>query len=212
MLGTEHWTTLLLFICLLFLVWVKAEYPRKIQVIFREALTGELPVKEKGITLPSILLFFIYLTCLSLLLIKIAPLFVKLPFESWWEEFLTLFSILLAYYLAKTLLLLIIGFIFEVQPVAWEYISEIYIFTRLSGILLLPIAAVMIYSYGINLKFWGEIIFAAIALALVFRTGKMFILMMGKGLRTFYLILYICCLEIAPLALFIKFGLLSHLQ
>ncbi len=210
--GTEHWAALMLFVCLLLLVWVKTEYPRKIPVLFREVFTGELAIKEKGITLPSILLFFIYLTCLSLLIMRIAPYFIKFNLSGWWNEFLLFFAILLVYYLGETLLLLITGFIFEVQSAVWDYISEIYIFTHFSGIILLPLAAIVLFTYGINLKLTGEILLTLTGLLVLYRTARMFILMIAKGLRPFYLILYICCLEIVPLALFIKYGLIIHLQ
>lgn len=210
--GSEHWAALLLFLCLLFLVWVKTEYPRKIKALFREIFTGEIPVKEKGITLPSVLMFFIYLTCLSLIIINLAPFYFKLPIADRWESFMALFSILLIYYLARTALLLLIGFIFEELPATWDYISAIYIFTHLSGIILLPLAAIMIYTYGINHKLFGEIILGAGVLLVLYRTVRMFLIMTGRGLKTLYLILYICCLEIVPLSLFIKYGLLTHLQ
>jgi hypothetical protein len=210
--GTELWVTLLILICALLLVWIKTEYPKKIPLLFREVFTGEIPVKEKGITLPSIFLFFIYLFCITMLIIRIIPFFFNFKIVNEGGEFIILFSIIFIYYIAKTLLLLFSGFIFEQQAGAWEYISEIYIFTHLLGILLLPLTAVMVYAYGINHKLFGEIVLASAGLLLVYRTIKMFILMTSKGLRTMYLILYICSLEIVPLALFIKYGLISHLK
>jgi len=210
--GTEHWITIVLFTCLLLLVWVKAAYPKRLPMLVREVFTGELPLKEKSITPPSIVLFVVFLCCITLLIVKLLPFFLKKPIENQGEEFLIIGFFLLLFYLAKTLLLLVSGFIFDEPSCAWEYISEIYVFARFFGIMLLPLVAIMVYAYGIDHKVFGEIVLGALGLLLVYRTIKMFILMTNKGLRVMYLFLYICALEIVPLALFIKFGLVNYLK
>ena len=210
--GTEHWVTIMLFICLLLFTWVKAAYPKKIALLFTEIFTGEIPVKEKSITPPSIVLFLIYLCCLTLLIMKVLPFFFNNPFGNQAEEFIIIISFFLVFYLAKTLVIYMSGFIFDEQSVAWEYISEIYIFARFFGVLLLPLVAVMVYAYGIDHKVFGEIVLAGIGILLVFRTIKMFILMTNKGLQMMYLFLYICSLEIVPIALFVKYGVMGYLK
>jgi hypothetical protein len=210
--GTEHWVTIVLFLCLLLLVWVKAAYPKKLPLLVREVFTGELPVKEKSITPPAVVLFVIFICCLTLLILKLLPFFLKKPIENFGEEFFIIGLFLLIFYVGKTVLLLLLGVIFDEQSHAWEYITEVYVFAHFFGVLLLPLVAIMVYTYDIDHKVLGEIILSVLGLLLVYRTIKMFILMTNKGLKVMYLFLYICALEIVPLALFIKFGLLNYLK
>lgn len=210
--GTAYWITAALFVCLLMLVWVKWEYPRRLGLLFRQFFTYEVSVREKGITLPAILLFLIYIGCLALLIVKIAPVFFRLPLNNEVEGFAILLGVLAGYYIAKTVVLFLAGFIFEEQSASWDYISEIYVFTHFSGIILLPVTAFIMYTHNLDLRIFGELICVFGGLLIVYRTVKMFIAMTGKGLKPFYLILYICSLEIVPLALFTKFGLINHLQ
>ncbi|HXB13763.1 MAG TPA: DUF4271 domain-containing protein [Bacteroidia bacterium] len=210
--GTEHWVTIVLFICLLLLVWVKAAYPKKLPLLVREVFTGELPVKEKSITPPAVVLFIIFICCLTILILRILPFFLKKPIENFDEEFFIIGLFLLVFYAAKTVLLLLLGVIFDEQSHAWEYITEVYVFAHFFAVLLLPLVAIMVYAYDIDHKVLGEIILSILGLLLVYRTIKMFILMTNKGLKVMYLFLYICALEIVPLALFIKFGLLNYLK
>jgi hypothetical protein len=210
--GTEHWVTFVLFICLLLLAWVKAAYPKKLPLLVREVFTGELPIKEKSITPPAVVLFIVFICCLTILILRILPFFLKKPIENFGEEFFIIGLFLLLFYVGKTVLLLLLGVIFDVQSYAWEYITEVYISAHFFGVLLLPLVAIMVYAYGIDHKVLGEIILLVLGLLLVYRTIKMFILMTNKGLKVMYLFLYICALEIVPLALFIKFGLLNYLK
>lgn len=210
--GTEQWITIVILACLFLLAWVKTAYPKKIPLLFREVFVGELPVKEKSITPPSIVLFSIFLCCITLLVIKVTPLFFKKSFSNEAEEFGIIVGGLLLFYIIKTILLLFLGSIFEEQSAAWEYISEIYVFAHLSGILLLPVVALMFYAYGLDHRVFTNIILIVAGALLLYRTIKMIILMTNKGLKLMYLFLYICALEIVPLALFIKYGLINHLK
>jgi hypothetical protein len=211
-LGTQYWITALFVVCLTLLAWVRTAYPKKIPLLFKEVFTGEIPIKEKSITPPAVVLFVVFLCCTALLTVKALPFFVKKSFDNQAEGFLTIGGALLLFYLAKTVVLFVMGIIFDEQSAAWEYISEIYVFAHLMAIVLLPFVAIMFYSYGLDHRVFGEAVLIVIGALLAWRTIKMFILMTNKGLRVMYLFLYICGLEIVPIALFIKYGLMNHLK
>jgi len=61
--GTEYWIAIVLFVCLIILAWVKAAYPRKLALLFREVFTQELAFEEKSISPSSIALFIVFLCC-----------------------------------------------------------------------------------------------------------------------------------------------------
>jgi hypothetical protein len=207
--GTEYWITALLFACLAILAWVKTAYPKKMLLLVREVFTTELSFEEKSITPSSIALFIIFVCCNVLLIMQLIHNYgVKLHVNEAQEIGIIALAILL-YYIAKTIVVFISGFIFEQQSNAWEYITEIYVYAHFLGILLLPLMFINIYGTNIDHKLFDEIIVGCIATLLVYRTIKMFILMINKGLRMMYLFLYICALEILPLALFIRYGVMS---
>lgn len=207
--GTEYWITAILFICLIILAWVKIAYPKKMLVLVREVFTNELSFEEKSITPSSIALFLIFVCCSVLLIMQLIKAYgIKLQVNEA-QEVVIISGSVLVFYIAKTAAIYISGFIFEEMSNAWEYITEIYVFSHFLGIILLPLMIINAYWGNINHKLFGEIIVGSIAALLLFRTIKMFILMINKGLRLMYLFLYICALEIVPLALFIRYGVMS---
>ncbi len=207
--GTQYWVTGLLFVCIALLAWVKIAYPKKLLVLVREVFTNELSYEEKSISPSSIAMFIIFVCCAMLLIMQLISAYgVKLHVNEV-QEVLIISGAILAFYIAKTGAIFISGFIFEEQSNAWEYITEIYVYAHFLGILLLPLMFINIYGSNINHKLFDEIMVGAIAALLLFRTIKMFIVMINKGLRMMYLFLYICALEIVPLALFIRYGVMS---
>jgi hypothetical protein len=112
-------------------------------------------------------------------------------------------------YIAKTLIILFLGFIFDQSERAWEYVTEMYVFAHFLGMVLLPAALLVTYANEVNSRTIVEAVFAGIALLFVYRTIKMFILMTNKGLSMMYLFLYICALEILPFAVIVKYAKMS---
>jgi len=207
--GTEYWVSITLFVCLIILAWVKVAFPKKLPLLVREVFTGDLAQEEKSITTSSIALFTIFLCCNVVLITQLLNNYgVKL--HAGIVEQIGLIALgTIIYYFAKTAVIFISGFIFQEESNAWEYITEIYLFSHFLGIVLLPLMIINAYAGNIDHKLFNEIIVGCIAALLLFRTIKMFILMINKGLRMIYLFLYICALEILPLALFIRYGIMN---
>lgn len=203
--GHEVWITVLLFVCLLMFVWVRVINPRKIPSlvsgVFRSGIT-----EEKTITPDSIALFFIF-TCTSILLIMQAFTLrhIKTHFTRA-EQFFLLGIALLAYYLIKTVVLFLCGVIFQVRKSARDYINEIFASAHLAAVFFLPAAIVLNFVSNINQIFFENGILVIIGLFLLYRTIKMLILMMNRGLSVIYLFLYLCTLEIIPWVLLFEYG------
>ncbi len=207
--STEHWITALLFLCILLFAWVKTAYPKKVSLVFSEVFTATLPQDDSGINLASIAMFVIFICTSVLLGMNLMHLNKVYLYTNAAEEFASLALFLFVIYIGKTLLILFLGFVFEQQERAWEYLSEIYAFAHFLGIVLLPAALLVTYTTPINSRMALEAVFIGIALLFVYRTIKMFILMTNKGLSMMYLFLYICALEILPFALIVKYAKMS---
>ena len=191
------------------LAWVKIAYPKKLLVLVREVFTSELSYEEKSISPSSIAMFIVFICCAMLLIMQLISAYGVKVHVSQVQEVLIISGAILFFYIAKTGAIFISGFIFEEQSNAWEYITEIYVYAHFLGILLLPLMLINIYGSNINHKLFDETIVGGVAILLLFRTIKMFILMINKGLRMMYLFLYICALEILPVALLFKYAKMS---
>jgi len=207
--GTEYWVSILLFACLVMLAWVKAAFPKKLPLLVREVFTGDLAQEEKSITTSSIALFIVFIGCNVILITQLLHNYGVKLHAGMFEQIGLIAVGVVVYYLAKTAIIFISGFIFQEETNAWEYITEIYLFSHFLGIMLLPLMIINVYADNINHKLFDEIVVGCIAALLLFRTIKMFITMINKGLRMIYLFLYICALEILPLALFIRYGIMN---
>lgn len=206
--STEPWITVLLFICILVLAWVKTAFPKKIPIVFRDVFTATLPENE-GITPSSVALFFVFICSGVLLTMQLLKMHGLSLYNNAAKEFLTLALMLFLFYIGKTLAILFSGFIFDQQQSAMEYLTEVYVFSHLLGLVLLPVSVLVTYAPIVSKPVVLEGIFIAIGLLFIYRGIKMFILMTNKGLSMIYLFLYICALEIMPFALFLKYAKMS---
>jgi hypothetical protein len=202
--GHEVWITLLLFSCLLLFVYVRITNPKKIPSLIPAFFSGST-TEEKTITPDSVAMFFVFV-CSATLLIMQAFRFHNIQTRlNNIEEFLLIGLILFGYYILKTIALLLCGAIFQVQADARDYISEIYASSHLAAIGLLPAVIVLTFVNNINEDIFEKVILALIGLLFLYRTIKMFILMMNRGLSVIYLFLYLCALEIIPLVLLFEY-------
>jgi len=206
---TEHWVTALLFTCLLLFTWVKATNPKKVGLLFREVFTVTLSEDDNGINPASIAMFVVFICSTALLVLQVLHIKNMKLFPTTGKEFLMISLFLFLFYMAKTILVFFSGFVFEQQQRAWEYLTEIYVYTHFLGMVLLPAALIVTYATAINDIKVLEGIFIGIGILYAYRTIKMFILMTNKGLSMMYLFLYICALEILPCALLIKYAEMS---
>ena len=111
----------------------------------------------------------------------------------------------------KMIVLWLLSSIFKSERPAYTYIFTIFLFNMMAGLLLLPIVILTAYApveYRALLIKAGLIILGAIFL---YRIARVFIIWTSQ-LRAsiFYLFLYICAFEIAPLLLIGKIALLQE--
>jgi hypothetical protein len=203
--GHEVWVTLLLFFCLLLFTWVRISNPKKIPSLVSGFFKGGF-TEEKTIAPDSIALFFIFICSAALFIMQTFRVYdIKTRFSRA-EEFLILSAALFAYYLFKTVALFLCGTIFRVESSAREYINEIYSSAHLAAVGLFPAIVVLTFVNNINGALFEKGILALLVLLFIYRTVKMFILMMNRGLSVMYLFLYLCTLEIIPLVLLFEYA------
>jgi hypothetical protein len=117
--------------------------------------------------------------------------------------FLQFLGIYIAFSLLKITTIWLTGIIFKNTETAREYIQNILIYNLALGIILLPLLLLIIYTYHAPFLYLAGVI-ALIIMALRFIRGIAIGLSDAK-FSLFHLFLYLCTLEILPLAIAAKF-------
>ena len=100
-----------------------------------------------------------------------------------------------------------VGFIFARQKEFIEYLHNVFLYNKSIGLVLLPIVAGIAFtpqSIRIPLVYAGLLI---VIFFYILRIGRSFRIILRKDVLIFYLILYLCTLEILPILLFYKYFL-----
>lgn len=154
----------------------------------------------------SILLSINFLLTASLFILQVITANKKLSssIDFSFVSFLILIGIIFSVYLIKITSHKLIGIIFDLQQQINEYVYAILLSKQIVGICFLPI--VIFISYGEE-SFLNGIIysgFVVLILVYIFRVGKGAFSLLRREITPFYLILYLCTLEVLPLLLGIK--------
>jgi hypothetical protein len=105
--------------------------------------------------------------------------------------------------LMKFLVIWLTGIIFKNVDTAREYIQNILIYNLVLGVLLLPLLLLVIYIYPVAFIYFTGIFVLIIIILRFFRGAK--IGLSDPKFTLFHLFLYLCTLEILPLAFAVKF-------
>lgn len=95
----------------------------------------------------------------------------------------------------------IVGFLFNRVRIVREYLYNMFVFNKLSGIVVVPLLFLMIYTRGTlqEIAFWTCI--SVLSGILVLRLIRAVVFSYRKDVLNFYMFLYLCALEIMPLVL-----------
>jgi len=195
-----------LFLTLLF-IWVKVFYGKFFFTLASSIKSYQISVKlyrEKNVLTQrvSILMNFIYLITLSIFIFQLSAYFHLLEKQfTPFRLFLVSFNLVILYALGRMFVLYSTGFIFQAQGVISEYTHSTYVINKGLGILLFPI--VIMFQY-----FPVEVLPVIIILGSVciitgifFKVIRAYQIINRREVLIFYLILYLCTLEILPFLL-----------
>jgi hypothetical protein len=154
---------------------------------------------------PAWLFFANYLLIFSLLVFQTltkTAIFTSILLIQPWLLFLLILAALLVYLPAKAAFTRFLAWVFGTKSANLAYTKNTFLYNSLTGLLLLPLVVYNAYNYsqsGIFIS-WGLVI--TINFAKILRGS-------GIGfaqvrLSAYYLILYLCAVELAPLLIFFK--------
>lgn len=119
------------------------------------------------------------------------------------EFFLIVFAVVNAYFMLKIFLYKLLGSVFSQKEATGELVFNMMLYHNVMGLILLPVATIhsLVPGFGIISMFMVPVLVAIFYLMSIFRSIYFAIRL---GISIFYLILYLCALEILPILLVAK--------
>ena len=210
--GNPFWLIYVLILLIAGFTWVKVYYYRTLEQIitsfFSKTIANQV-VRDENLLLQkaSFLLTTIFYLVITLFLYELNNLYSFLPdfFGSGFSRILILGVLVSLVYSIKFIVLKLTGIIFHLDKAFSTYIFNIFLIHNLLGILLIPVVIALAFTTTAIAIILFKISLLIVIILFIFRLirGVMIGLSL-PGFSAFYLILYICGLEIAPLLVFIK--------
>lgn len=169
--------------------------------------TGDASSRDTGILFrwQTILLNFVSLLTIALFIYCISEYYGFIPgiqpLLFWFLIFLSL-SVLV---ILRHFIISVISFVSEQREIFSEYLVTIYQSYNYLGFILFLIIVILAYSPLPAQQALLTIGIISFAILYVIRAARLFIIFIKRGVSTFYLILYLCALEILPVLVFWKY-------
>jgi hypothetical protein len=210
------WIAGLLIGFLVLLAWAQFYYFKRVKQILKAPLTrrflnqltrdGNL-FKERV----SIAIGIVYVLAFSLLIFQFNTLVLKAPVRGThgFQQFLIITLLFTLFWFIKIFAIQFLGFVFKTRATTREYLTNILIFSLVSGLIILPVLIVAIYLKSVLLIYCC---LSLVVLFFFFRLVRGFFI--GINLTKFsyiFLIVYLCSLEILPLLILVKM-LLNYMR
>jgi hypothetical protein len=215
---TPDWLTISLFAVIALFTWYKLFYHRMflqlVNAFFSMATTNQI-VRDESVLLQraSLNASIIFYLAGGLFLYQVSIIYDwNHPWlETGFMRFI-LFSFLIAIlYSGKMLALRILSNIFNADKPASAYIFTIFLFNMIAGLVLLPFVVIITYSHSeIQQQVIITIVLFVLAGILLYRLVRAVMIWISiPRAPIFYLFLYLCAFELAPLLLIRKLVLLQ---
>ncbi len=179
-----------------------------IKSVFVSRFASQSSREERSLTHPVsffLSLNFILISSLFILQLISSKVFFDSGIEFSFFSFLILMTLVFLVYFIKIIVLKVFAYFTAKQEIISEYIFILFLVNHFLGVALLPIVVLIAYgptSFINGIVYVGAIFFLG---AFVFRIGRgISAVLVNRESTLFYLILYLCTLEILPLIIGIK--------
>jgi hypothetical protein len=206
--NANWWVAGVLFTCFTMLVILRVFDHRRLLQLFngmlRQSSVSLLYREEYALTgRVSILLLINYLLVVPLFIWQVCQ-YMQLEVEGLAGFGLTMLAFAVAYFV-KIVTTRILGLIFEMREAAAEYSYNILLFNKTTGLVLFPLVLLIAYAHQVPphiLIYTGLLI---LLIMLIYRLLRLILIgLSASNVSFFYIILYLCTLEILPFIVIIK--------
>lgn len=209
---TPDWFTLCLVIVVIAFTWIRVFYFKIFRQLFNaffsNSITNQI-VRDENILVQraSILMSFIFYMTSALFLYQVIDFFGWSPsfLSDGFLRFLIICLSIAFTYSFKMVLLKALGEIFGIDKPVATYIFNIFLINNMLGLMLIPVVVGIAYVATVSTTWvvWAGVVMVIIGF--IYRLVRAFTIWLTlSGVSYFYLILYFCTLEIAPLVILIK--------
>jgi hypothetical protein len=204
---SEDWLTGLLFFVVFLLVWIRVFYGKYYSQLTDSLVNYQMSSKlynEANILSRrvSFILDIVYHLVMAIFLYELNSVYgILAPGRSNLYYLMVIFAVLAFYSVSRLALLRFTGFVFDIQPLFTNFIHHMSLFNKGLGIILFPLSIAMLFIPASLIKiilFTGITVFIIMFVLKLVRALK---IIMWKDVLLFYMILYLCTLEILPLLL-----------
>jgi len=203
----QTWVFILIFALLAILAWVRLAYGSFLPRVFESGVSFQVAsriFKDSNILRKQVdnILSGSYFVSVSLLLFYGEQRFELFPYGL---SGLGLYAFNLAFLallaLVKALLTWLIGALFGQELLFREYFYNTQIYSKILGVLTPPFMLFALYSQGVLNTGIHWLLLVLLAGLLVLRMARALVFSFKKDVSKFYMFLYLCALETAPLVL-----------
>ena len=208
--GIGDWYFVIIVVILVFIAWIRVAYSKYITTLFISSYSFQSASKnyqEKSIINRRVGYLFDIIFFIS------GALFLLQLYHFYDKDFLDTnnfgifaisFAFLAALVLLRVMIMTLIGHIFDRFELFKSFLYHYYIFTKVIGIILLPFMAALPYTSGLihNILLYSAL--SLVGLIFFLRAVRIIMFIRKNVLLLFYLILYLCTVELLPFAVIIK--------
>ena len=207
----QLWTSPVLLVIFAIFVWLKIIYGKKlkqlINVFIGNNTVTQLLREEHALSNRlSIFLSIIFILASALFIFQMNSFYHwHLSTQAGFIFYLKLCIALIIVYTVKIELIKLLGFIFKTEHESSEYVFNIFLFNKISGLFLMPIVICIALVKQINSVYFINLGLLLVSFILIYRSIKGYKIGLRKRkISKFYLFMYLCTLEILPLIVLIK--------
>ncbi|MBN2172824.1 MAG: DUF4271 domain-containing protein [Bacteroidales bacterium] len=203
------WITIHFIICLGLIAWVQVYYRKRLGQILKAFTAGHFlnQLEREGnlfkerIIVPLIIVFLV--TFSTLLYLAMTMFFNLTPLDlSGFKLFSLIIVIVLALWFLKNILITIIGNVFKNYLLLTDYLLINLVTNIATGIFLLPIVIIAVYTSSVFLVYSGLVLWGLIFIFRIVR--ELLAVLSYSKFSLFPRILYLCTFEIVPLLVLTK--------
>jgi len=203
------WTSGIIVLCFILFAFARYNYSKRINQIFKAFFANRFfnqLSREGGLFKErvSFILFITYIAALGLFIFQIYCYYNNIILSeliSFWM-YIKILSGILIFFLIKTFLYVLTGFIFGKAKETSDYLLNIFIFDQIMGVILLPIIVLTTFIHNQYFIYMGVLIFGLLYLYKMY-SGAIYAISVAK-ISPYYLFLYLCTLEILPILILAK--------
>lgn len=211
----DYWVAGILFLSFILFTWLYVSNRKRLNQIikgfFIPRFTNQLKREEFSFTnRVSIFLWILFVLSLTLFFSELLSFFnIPALSESTAISYLIIAFFIIVVYIIKVIAIKLLGYIFQTNKEASDYILTIYLFGNTLGLILLPIVISIAFIKQISPAIFIYTGICTIVAFMLTRIIRGFIIGYNSlRFSLFYLFLYLCALEILPFVIMVKLFLI----